>query len=144
MSARVWSIGIKHYQVSLGVILIIWVLILTLLDIEMVKRKLFSCEANLKSKEEELAQNKNLAILKAKYTRQQLIAKKLAFKVCQSFLENETISSKNLHLFLGQFSGTGAEYLHQQDQLSAAKYSTFATAHQTVHAKNHATKTANT
>ena len=130
MNVRAWSTGIKHYQVQSNAINVTHItrnqyqisiqagnccdlMLLVCIDIEMVKRKLFSCEANLKSKEDELAQNKNLAILKAKYTRQQLIAKKLAFKVCQSFLENETISSKNLHLFLGQFSGTGAEYLHQ-------------------------------
>ena len=51
----------------------------------MTKRKLFSCEADLKSKEEELAKNKNLALLKAKYTKEQLIAKKLAFKVYPQF-----------------------------------------------------------
>ena len=50
----------------------------------MTKRKLFSCEADLKSREEELAKNKNLAFLKAKYTKEQLIAKKLAFKVNKS------------------------------------------------------------
>ena len=62
----------------------IWVISFLYLDIELVKRKLFSCEADLKHKEEELRRNKNLAILKSKYARERLIVKKLAFKVCES------------------------------------------------------------
>ena len=51
-------------------------------DMEMTKRKLFGCEADLKAKEEELAKNKNLAVVKSKYSMEHLVARKLAFKVC--------------------------------------------------------------
>ena len=54
-------------------------------DIETTKRKLFSCEADLKSRDKELARNSNVSILKAKYTKEKLVAKKLAFKVRNIF-----------------------------------------------------------
>ena len=58
---------------------------LNLPDIETTKRKLFSCEADLKRRDSELARNSNVSILKAKYGKEKLVAKKLAFKVRNIF-----------------------------------------------------------
>ena len=89
----------------------------------MTKRKLFSCEADLKSREEELAKNKNLASLKAKYTKEQLIAKKLAFKVNLLFSISEFLLSR--YNVSGQFSCSRDEKLQQQNKLLSRKIGTF-------------------
>ena len=46
---------------------------------------MFSCEADLKRRDTELARNTNVSILKAKYNKEKLVAKKLAFKVRNIF-----------------------------------------------------------
>ena len=82
---RVWSTGISQCQVRDHNLCYTHSDIQNVPDIETTKRKLFSCEADLKRRDTELARNTNVSILKAKYNKEKLVAKKLAFKVRNIF-----------------------------------------------------------